>query len=312
MFENDHFFHSVSTMGRGGLTGTIWIHIIALLCLCDGSTGQLSFSVSEEVDKGTVVGNLAKDLQINVQELEKRDLRVVAGNSKKYFDVDLKTGALYVCDRIDREELCPNTAKCSLNIEAILSHPMQLHRIEVQIIDINDNAPSFRENEKTFNISESSFTGERYLLPMANDADTGSNSVKSYKLSPNEYFSLDVQSGGQHSESAELVLQKSLDREKQSIIRLTLTALDGGKPARSGTLKILVHVMDINDNAPVFSQPLYKARVTENAPYQTSILTVSTQTLDTMRCFLITSLSPKETTSSGSEPAPGKSGLRGE
>ncbi|XP_040904751.1 protocadherin alpha-3-like [Toxotes jaculatrix] len=280
MSENDYFIHSVSAMGRRGLTVTIWILIIALLCFCDGSTAQLSFSVSEEVDKGTVVGNLAKDLQINVQELEKRDLRVVAGNSKKYFDVDLKTGALFVCDRIDREELCPNTAKCSLNIEAILNHPMHLHRIEVQIIDINDNAPSFREREKTFNISESSFTGERYLLPMAHDADTGSNSVKSYKLSPNEYFSLDVQSGGEHSESAELVLQKSLDREKQSVIHLTLTALDGGKPARTGTLKIVVHVMDINDNAPVFSQPLYKARVTENAPFQTSVLTVSATDLD--------------------------------
>ncbi|KAM8732215.1 protocadherin alpha-2-like isoform 8-T8 [Acanthopagrus schlegelii] len=267
-------------MGRAGLTATIWIQIIALLCLCDGSTAQLSFSVSEEVDKGTVVGNLAKDLQINVHDLETRDLRVVSGNSKKYFDVDLKTGALFVCDRIDREELCPNTAKCSLNIEAILSHPMHLHRIEVQIIDINDNAPSFREKEMTFNISESSLTGERYLLPMANDADTGSNSVKSYKLSPNDYFSLEVQSGGQHSESAELVLQKSLDREKQSVIHLTLTALDGGKPARSGTLKIIVNVIDTNDNSPVFSQPLYKTQVNENAPFQTSIVTVSATDLD--------------------------------
>ncbi|XP_034740290.1 protocadherin gamma-A10-like [Etheostoma cragini] len=280
MFENDYFFHSVAAMGRRGLTVTVWIQIIALLCLYDDCTAQLSFSVSEEVDKGTVVGNLAKDLQINVHELEKRDVRVVSGNSQKYFDMDLKTGALYVCDRIDREELCPNTAKCSLNIEVILSHPMHLHRIEVQIIDINDNAPSFREKEKTFNISESSFTGERYLLPMANDADTGSNSVKSYKLSPNEYFSLDVQSGGQHSESAELVLQKSLDREKQSVIHLTLTALDGGKPARSGTLKIVVIVIDVNDNVPVFSQPLYKAQVIENAPFQTSILTVTATDID--------------------------------
>ncbi|XP_069388097.1 protocadherin alpha-2-like isoform X4 [Paralichthys olivaceus] len=280
MFENDYFFRSVSAMGRGGLTVTVGIQIIALLCLCDGSTAQLSFSVSEEVDKGTVVGNLAKELQINVPELGKRDLRIVAGNSKTYFDVDLKTGALFVCDRIDREELCPNTAKCSLNIEAILSHPTHLHRIEIQIIDINDNAPSFREKEKTFNISESSFTGERYLLPVANDADRGSNSVKSYKLSPNEYFSLDVQSGGQHSESAELVLQKSLDREKQSVIHLTLIAVDGGKPARSGTLKIVVYVMDINDNAPVFSQSLYKAQVIENAPFQTFVLTVSATDLD--------------------------------
>ncbi|XP_077957399.1 protocadherin alpha-2 isoform X17 [Gasterosteus aculeatus] len=267
-------------MGCGGPTVTIWIHITALLCLCGGSTAQLSFSVSEEVDKGTVVGNLAKDLQINVHDLEKRNLRVVSGNPKTYFEVDLKTGAFYVCDRIDREELCSNSEKCSLNVEAILSNPTSLHRIEVHIIDINDNAPYFREKEKTLNISESSFTGERYLLPMANDADTGSNSVKSYKLTPNEYFALDVQSGGQHNEPAELVLQKALDREKQSVIHLTLTALDGGKPARSGTLKILVLIMDVNDNAPVFGQPLYKAQVSENAPFQTSIVTITAIDLD--------------------------------
>uniref|UniRef100_A0A3Q1EMK9 Cadherin domain-containing protein n=1 Tax=Acanthochromis polyacanthus TaxID=80966 RepID=A0A3Q1EMK9_9TELE len=83
-----------------------------------------------------------------------------------------------------------------------------------------------------------------------------------------------------HSESAELVLQKSLDREKKSVIHLILTALDGGKPARSGTLKIVIHVMDINDNAPVFSKPLYKAQVTENTPFQTSIVTVSATDLD--------------------------------
>uniref|UniRef100_UPI003AAB2E55 protocadherin alpha-2-like n=1 Tax=Centroberyx gerrardi TaxID=166262 RepID=UPI003AAB2E55 len=283
MFRNANVFGCVNfgaAMGRGGQGLTIWIQIIALLCLYDWSAAQLSFSVSEEVDKGTVVGNLAKDLNINIQDLEKRDLRVVSGNSKKYFEVDLKTGALYVVDRIDREELCPHTAKCSLNIEAILSHPVHLHRIEVQIIDINDNAPSFREKVKTFNISESSFTGERYLLPMANDADTGSNSVKSYKLSPNEYFSLDVQSGGEQSESAELVLQKALDREKQSVIHLTLTALDGGKPSRSGALQIVVNVMDVNDNNPVFSQSLYKARVTENAPHHTSILSITATDLD--------------------------------
>ncbi|KAM4732816.1 protocadherin alpha-2-like [Anableps anableps] len=262
-------------MGRGGHKDTIWINIWALICFCGTSTAQLSFSISEEVDKGTVVGNLAKDLQISVNEFEKRDLRIVSGNSKKYFDVDLKAGTLYISDRIDREELCPNTAKCSLNIEAMLSNPVHLHRIEVQITDINDNAPFFLEKEISLNVSESSSPGERYLLPMANDADSGSNAVKGYKLSPNEYFSLDIQNGVHHSESAELVLQKSLDREKKAAIDLILIALDGGKPSKTGTLKITVHIMDINDNAPVFSQSLYKVQVLENTPFQTSILTVS-------------------------------------
>ncbi|XP_052364228.1 protocadherin alpha-2-like isoform X24 [Oncorhynchus keta] len=267
-------------MGRRRQREAVWIQCVALLCLFDWSAAQISYSVSEEVDKGTFVGNLAKDLNLNVQELESRGLRIVSGHSKRYFEANLKTGVLFVNQRIDREELCPNTVKCSLNIQAILSHPVFLHRIEVNIIDVNDNSPSFLERYHTFNISESSSPGERYPLPIANDADTGSNSVKSYKLSPNEHFSLDVQNGGEQSVSAELVLQKALDREKQPVIQLTLTAVDGGKPPRSGTSQIIVHVIDVNDNSPTFSKSLYKVRINENVSLGTQLLKLEATDLD--------------------------------
>uniref|UniRef100_A0AAQ6IGZ4 Cadherin domain-containing protein n=1 Tax=Anabas testudineus TaxID=64144 RepID=A0AAQ6IGZ4_ANATE len=241
---------------------------------------QIAFAVSEEVVKGTVVGNLAKDLNINAQQLEERGFRIVSTYSKKYFEANLRTGALFVNERIDREELCPNIAKCSLNIEGLLSHPMNIYRIEVSILDINDNAPSFSEQIHVFNVSESSSTGERYPLPTAQDADTGINTVKSYKLSQNEHFSLDVQSGGEDGVSAELVLQKALDREKQPVITLILTAVDGGKPARSGTLQINVNVIDANDNPPIFSKSLYKVRVRENTGHGTVVIKLNATDLD--------------------------------
>ncbi|XP_070693380.1 protocadherin alpha-3-like [Pempheris klunzingeri] len=256
-----------------------WMLCAILLCLSDRSGAQISYSVSEEVDKGTVVGNLAKGLNIHPQQLEERGFRIVSGYSKKYFEANLRTGVLFVNERIDREELCPSLPKCSLNIEGLLSHPMNIYRIEISILDINDNAPSFLEQTHVFNISESSSTGERYPLPIAQDADTGSNSVKTYQLSPNEHFSIDVSSGGDIA-SAELVLQKALDREKQPIIKLTLTAVDGGKPARSGTMQILVNVIDVNDNTPSFSKPLYKVRVSENAPIGTTIMNLNATDLD--------------------------------
>ncbi|XP_049441906.1 protocadherin alpha-2-like isoform X18 [Epinephelus fuscoguttatus] len=256
-----------------------WMLCAILLCLSHWSAAQISYSISEEVDKGTVVGNLAKDLNIHTQQLEERGFRIVSGYSQKYFEANSRTGALVVNERIDREELCPNLPKCSLNIEGLLSHPMNIYRIEVSILDINDNAPSFPEQTHVFNISESSSTGERYPLPVAQDADTGSNSVKTYKLSSNEHFSVDVSSGGD-SASAELVLQKALDREKQSTIKLTLTAVDGGKPARSGAMQILVNVIDVNDNTPSFSKQLYKVRVSENAPVGTTILKLNATDLD--------------------------------
>ncbi|XP_034147528.1 protocadherin alpha-8 isoform X22 [Esox lucius] len=267
-------------MGLRGQKKSLWIKCFALLCFLDWSAAQISYSVSEEVGKGTFVGNLAKDLNLKVQELEARGLRIVPGNAKKYFEVNLKTGILFVNEMIDREELCSYKEKCALNIEAVLSNPMLLHRIEVNIFDVNDHAPSFPERYHTFNISESSSAGDRYPLPIASDADTGSNSVKAYKLSPNEHFSVDVQSGGEQSVSAELVLQKALDREKQPVIQLTLTAVDGGKPPRSGTLQIVVNVIDVNDNTPTFAQPLYKVRVNENSVFGTKILKLNASDLD--------------------------------
>ncbi|XP_064182049.1 protocadherin alpha-3-like isoform X16 [Anguilla rostrata] len=212
---------------------------------------------------------------MDVKDLESRGLQLVSGSTGRHFDVNLKTGILYVDERIDREALCQNLLKCSLNIEAILNHPMYLHRIEVNILDINDNTPSFLDRNHFLNITEFAVPGERFHLPIANDPDVGSNSVKTYKLSPNEHFSLDVQSGGEQSVSAELVLQKALDREKQPMIKLLLTALDGGKPPRSGTLQIIVYVIDVNDNAPAFSSSLYKVRVPENVPYGTTIVTLN-------------------------------------
>ncbi|XP_067455315.1 protocadherin alpha-13-like isoform X15 [Thunnus thynnus] len=265
-------------MGSGRNNRSLcWLFVVFL---CDWCAAQISYSVSEEVDKGTLVGNLAKDLNVNARDLQTRNLNIVSGYSKKYFEANFKTGDLYVNERIDREELCPNTIKCTLNLEAILSNPMVLHRIEVVVTDLNDNAPNFVERSHSLNISELSPTGEHFLLPLALDADTGSNSVKTYRLSPNEYFSLDVQNGGEHSVSAELVLLKALDREKQAVIKLTLTAVDGGKPPKTGTLQIHVNVLDVNDNTPSFSKTLYKARVNENAPAGSLVIQLSATDLD--------------------------------
>ncbi|XP_061090071.1 protocadherin alpha-8-like [Conger conger] len=262
-------------MGICEQIGHVWIQFVVLLCLLGWSSAKTVYSVSEEVEQGTFVGNIAKDINLNVQDLEIRGLQIMPGSNKRYFEVNLKTGILYVNERIDRETLCPNVVKCSLNIEAVLDKPMHIYRIEVNIVDINDNAPSFLDKTNAFNISESLFPGERFPLPIANDPDVGSNSVKTYKLSANEHFSLDVQSGGKQSVSAELVLQKALDREKQSVIQLVLTAVDGGKPPRSGTLQIVVNVIDVNDNTPAFSSSLYKVLVSETIPHGAHIITLN-------------------------------------
>ncbi|KAM9376297.1 protocadherin alpha-3-like isoform 3-T3 [Pholidichthys leucotaenia] len=251
-----------------------------LLCLCERSVAQISYSISEEVDKGTAVRNLAKDLNLSVHQLQSSGLQITSGYTKQYFEINQESGVLFVRERIDREELCPNTVKCSLIIEAVRSNPRSLHRIEIVIKDINDNAPYFSKELFTVDMYESSYIGERHPLPIARDVDIGGNSVKTYELNQNEHFSLDIQSIGDHSVSAELVLQKTLDREKQAVIELTLTAIDGGKTPKTGTLHIRVNVLDVNDNSPVFSKSLYKVQVEENANIGTALLTLMATDLD--------------------------------
>ncbi|XP_052540550.1 protocadherin gamma-A10-like isoform X26 [Tympanuchus pallidicinctus] len=124
-------------------------------------------------------------------------------------------------------------------------------------------------------MSEMTAIGFRFPLPEAHDPDVGVNSLQSYALSGDEHFSLSVQAGGDGEKRPELVLAKALDREQAAFHELLLRASDGGDPSRTGTARIRVAVLDANDNAPAFSQAVYTARVPEDVPVGTTLLSVT-------------------------------------
>ncbi|KAM4036072.1 protocadherin gamma-C5-like isoform 27-T27 [Anomaloglossus baeobatrachus] len=243
-----------------------------LLCSWGWVSGQLRYSIAEESHPGTVVGNVAQDLGVNLADISRRRLSLGSEGNSRLFSIEQKNGALVVQERIDRESLCGSSLSCVLHLEAVAENPLELHSLEIDILDINDNSPLFSNINQIIKITELvTSPGVQFPLENAQDVDVGINGISQYRLNPNPYFSLSItkESG---SYTAELVLEKILDREEKSEHKLILTAIDGGDPARSGSTQITVIVLDINDNSPVFDQSRYKVQILENVPLNTVII----------------------------------------
>nr|XP_040030874.1 protocadherin gamma-A4-like isoform X14 [Gasterosteus aculeatus aculeatus] len=269
------FIRKTDLRGRGQA-------LFVILCLFKLSsvTAQARYSVPEEQADGSFVGNIARDLGLDVARLKSGKARIITKEGRQYVDLNRDKGTLVIKERIDREELCGKTTPCSFSFEVILENPIQLYRVTVEVIDVNDNSPSFPRDEIRLNIVESVVTGTRFSLESAYDPDVGINDIQKYILKPVDHFKLEVQSQPEGGKSIEMVLQNPLDREKEETHTIVLIASDGGEPHRSGTVRIHITVLDANDNAPVCSQPVYKAEIKENSPEGTEITTVSANDAD--------------------------------
>ncbi|XP_075066092.1 protocadherin gamma-C5-like isoform X40 [Mixophyes fleayi] len=250
-----------------------------LLCSWGWVSGQLRYSIAEESDTGTVVGNVAQGLGLKGTEISNRRLNLEAKRNK-YFALNKENGALIVRDRIDRESLCGFRHSCLLHLEVVAENPLELLSLEIEILDINDNSPTFSSNDRIIKISELLASPAQFALEIAEDLDVGVNGVSQYTLNTNPYFSLSVKSRKDGTLIPQLILEKTLDREEKQEHSLILTATDGGEPARSGSCHIIITVLDVNDNPPVFGQSVYKISLKENTPLDSIIFILNATDMD--------------------------------
>ncbi|XP_022625921.1 protocadherin alpha-3-like [Seriola dumerili] len=260
---------------RGYLAGSV----VAVL-LWNLASAQLRYSISEEVNEGTVVGHVGKDLGLDKSTLKERKYRIVSSNADHLFHVNQNDGILYVSRKIDREEVCAQSSTCLINVKTVLENPLEVHYVGVEVQDINDHYPTFTEKDTTLEISESVLPGVRIQLQASRDPDSGHFSVQQYKISDNDHFRLEVKDKGEDGKIPILVVKKSLDRESAASHSLVLTAVDGGKPPKSGNMNILINVLDVNDNAPLFTKDVYSVMLNENAPVGTKVIQVNATDLD--------------------------------
>ncbi|XP_052430104.1 protocadherin alpha-3-like [Carassius gibelio] len=258
-----------------------WISLCIYFLLGIGQpvSAQIRYSIPEEVKEGTDVGNIAKDLGLEVSSLVVRQFRIVSGSKEELFQINQENGVLYVHKKIDRESLCAGSGVCMVNLKTVIENPLEMHYVEVEISDINDHSPSFPEKEQRLRIYENTLPGADYQLQAAKDPDSGTNSIRSYKLSPNDHFEIRVRESDE-DKMPFLVLKKAVDREITNTYKLLLTAVDGGNPPRSGTLNITISILDINDNRPVFSRETYSVTLSENSIIGSMVVRVNATDMD--------------------------------
>uniref|UniRef100_A0A452U8Z5 Protocadherin gamma-B7-like n=1 Tax=Ursus maritimus TaxID=29073 RepID=A0A452U8Z5_URSMA len=254
--------------------GLVLLYIF-LKTLQESGAGHIRYSVPEETDKGFFVGNISKDLGLELWELAERGVRIISRDRMQLFALNPRSGSLITAGRLDREELCETLSSCFLNIEILVEDTLKIYGVEVEITDVNDNAPSFQEAEIEIKVSEHATPGSRFPLPSARDPDVGMNSLQRYQLNPNSYFSLQMRGGTDGAKNPELVLEGSLDREKEAAHHLLLTAFDGGDPIHQGAVAIRVVVLDVNDHVPKFTQSVYRVSIPENLSSGTRVLMVN-------------------------------------
>ncbi|XP_042566755.1 protocadherin alpha-3-like [Clupea harengus] len=255
------------------------IRVFSLLFCFEHVSAQIRYSIQEGLKEEFTVGNLAKDLGLDVSTLKERRFRIVSGSKDSLFQVNQNNGVLSASSNIDREELCEDNVACLINLKIVVENPLEIHYVAVEITDINDNSPSFPEREQHFEMGEQTALGTRLQMHAARDPDTGMYSVRAYKLSRDDSFEIDFRKNDE-DKIPFLVLKKPLDRESKKEHRLILTAVDGGNPPKSGSMNISITVLDTNDNRPIFSQATYSVTIQENTAIGTIVVKVNATDLD--------------------------------
>ena len=149
----------------------IWIIFLYFVIFPNIASCQIRYSIPEEMKKGSLIGNVAQDLGLDLKRLRSGRARILTGESPQYADLKTDKGILVVNERMDREQLCGDVTPCSFSFEIILENPIELHRVIIEVLDVNDHPPSFKNKNIRLEISESAIVGSRFSLESADDPD---------------------------------------------------------------------------------------------------------------------------------------------
>ncbi|KAM8902413.1 protocadherin Fat 3-like isoform 9-T11 [Spinachia spinachia] len=197
-----------------------------------------------------------------------------------WFEVDRASGALRLTKELDYEtqQFYNLTVKAKDKGKPVSL--LSVTFVEVEVVDVNENlyAPYFSHFALTGLVKENARIGTSLLQVTASDDDTGRDGEIQYSIHDGSglgRFAIDEETGV-------IYTTDMLDRETKDSYWLTVYASDHGVVPQFATIEVFVQVEDVNDNAPLTSEPLYRPSVPENSPRDLSVIQIQAQDPDAL------------------------------
>lgn len=247
--------------------------ILSLFVVIFASTNaevELKLEVSEGVPIGHRIGYIG-EFSHGVDSGPPYLIVPVPGtDTDKYLHVDKMTGEIRTKYQLDRE------VRASYSLVAIPLSGQNV-RVVVNVLDENDNAPTFPQPIMHIEFPENTPLDVKRTLNPARDPDLGSFNTQRYNIvsgNVNNAFRLSSHRERDDVLYLDLQINGFLDRETTPGYSLLIEALDGGSPPLRGEMTVNITIQDVNDNQPIFNQSRYFATIAENATVGSSVLQV--------------------------------------
>ncbi|KAL4230607.1 Protocadherin Fat 4 [Mactra antiquata] len=186
-------------------------------------------------------------------------------NGNAMFDVEADTGLLYLNKPLNLLDASKVVLTVVARDAGSSSHTAQ-QELRLTVQDVNDHTPKFPHSEYEISLLESSSVNTRFFEVVAVDDDLGDNGRLTFNITRgNEDRRFGLFPDGF------LYIAQELDRETKDLYKLSIVAHDNGTPQRSSECNITVHVIDSNDNKPIFLNASYDFGILENKPVGTFV-----------------------------------------
>ncbi|XP_023558333.1 cadherin EGF LAG seven-pass G-type receptor 1 isoform X2 [Octodon degus] len=213
---------------------------------------------------------------------------IVSGNLKGQFYLHSLSGSLDVINPLDFEAIREYTLRIKAQDGGRPPLINSSGLVSVQVLDVNDNAPIFVSSPFQATVLENVPLGHSVLHIQAVDADAGENARLHYRLVDTGSAALGPEDPDSpldfpfqiHNSSGWITVCAELDREEVEYYSFGVEAVDHGSPPMSSSASVSITVLDVNDNDPVFTQPLYELRLNEDAAVGSSVLTLRARDRD--------------------------------